>query len=79
MFLLGCDTSKEASGAIKWVSSNIVNVAVTRAKYRLYVVGDIRAWEKSSCISKAKEIIDTFALKEISKIRKANLTVEEQT
>ena len=45
IFLLGCDES--ASGAVKWVNSNIVNVAVTRAKYRLYVVGDYQVWKKS--------------------------------
>ncbi|OIJ45091.1 hypothetical protein BG541_14860 [Listeria monocytogenes] len=31
VFLLGCDAS--ASGAVNWVNENIVNVAVTRAKY----------------------------------------------
>lgn len=79
VFLLGCDKSKESDGAIKWVNTNIVNVAVTRAKHRLYVVGDIKAWEKSSCVSQAKNIIDTFALKEINVIKKSNLTPEEQS
>ena len=27
IFLLGCDTSKDAEGAIRWVNTNIVNVA----------------------------------------------------
>ena len=58
IFLLGCDTSKDAEGAIRWVNTNIVNVAATRAKYRLYIIGDIEAWKKSDCISKAKKIID---------------------
>ena len=40
IFLLGCDAGEEAAGAVRWVNSNIVNVAVTRAKYRLYVIGD---------------------------------------
>lgn len=56
-FLLGCDASKDAEGAIHWVNTNIVNVAVTRAKYRVYIIGDYEAWKKSDCISKAKEII----------------------
>lgn len=56
IFLLGCDTSKDAEGAIRWVNTNIVNVAATRAKYRLYIIGDYEAWKKSECIS--KEIID---------------------
>ena len=50
IFMLGCDNSEAAAGAIHWVSNNIVNVAVTRAKYRLYVVGDWQAWEKSECV-----------------------------
>ena len=47
IFILGCDSSKEAEGAIGWVNKNIVNVAVTRAKFRLYVVADNAAWGKS--------------------------------
>lgn len=58
VFLLGCDTSEKSKGAIGWVDTNVVNVAVTRAKYRLYVIGDIRAWEESCCVSQAKRIID---------------------
>lgn len=45
VFLLGCDAS--ASGAVNWVNENIVNVAVTRAKYRLYVIGDAEIWRKN--------------------------------
>lgn len=43
IFVLGCDAEKK--GAVKWVNSNIVNVAVTRAKNRLYVIGDVSLWE----------------------------------
>lgn len=53
IFLLGCDES--AGGAIKWVKPNIVNVAVTRAKYRLYVIGDYNAWKKSDYFRILKE------------------------
>lgn len=60
IFLLGCDTSQEAAPAIRWVNNNIVNVAATRAKYRLYVIGDFQAWDQSKCISRAKEIMDHF-------------------
>lgn len=42
IFLLGCD--ENATGAIRWVKKNIVNVAVTRAKYRLYIIGDKSIW-----------------------------------
>lgn len=68
IFLLGCDGSKEAEGAIRWVNSNIVNVAVTRAKFRLYIVGDASIWNNNSNIQMAKNIMDTFAIKEIHSI-----------
>lgn len=68
LFLLGCDTSKSALGAIRWVNANIVNVAVTRAKYRLYVIGDGAAWKESRYISQVKKIMDTFALCKLSRI-----------
>lgn len=58
IFLLGCDNSKEASGAISWVNKNIVNVAVTRAKYRLYIIGDAKAWEHSEYMAIVQEMID---------------------
>ena len=78
IFLLGCDASKEARGAIKWVNNNIVNVAVTRAKYRLYVIGDENAWRFSPCVSAAKKIIDTFAIREINSILKEELPEQEK-
>lgn len=58
IFLLGCDDSAGADGAIRWVNNNIVNVAVTRAKYRLCVIGNRKAWSKSACISKMMNILD---------------------
>lgn len=42
IFLLGCD--KNSIGAANWVNKNIVNVAATRAKFRLYLVGDKTVW-----------------------------------
>lgn len=60
VFLLGCDQSASALPAIKWVNNNIVNVAATRAKYRLYIMGDIQAWKESKCVSRAKDIIDNM-------------------
>lgn len=60
IFLLGCDSSKEASGAISWVNKNIVNVAVTRAKYRLYIIGDEKAWENSECVGMAQKMIKSI-------------------
>lgn len=78
IFLLGCDTSPKSQGAVKWVNSNIVNVAVTRAKYRLYVIGDEKAWQASSCVKKAKTILDTFAIRKIKTILEGQLSEEEQ-
>jgi superfamily I DNA and/or RNA helicase len=45
IFLLGCDAG--ARGAVNWVKPNILNVAVTRAKYRLYIIGDSGVWRES--------------------------------
>lgn len=77
ILLLGCDTSEEAKGAIRWVNENIVNVAATRAKFRLYVIGNEDAWKSSTCISRAKEIIDTLAIKEIKSILEDDLPEQE--
>ena len=42
IFLLGCDETSRNSA--NWVNKNIVNVAVSRAKYRLYVIGSEKVW-----------------------------------
>lgn len=70
IFLLGCDKGKAAEGAIRWVTSNIVNVAVTRAKYRLYVIGDFGAWKKSPYISRVKAHLDLYAIRALSNLEK---------
>lgn len=46
IFVLGCD-AKTGRGAAQWVGQrpNIVNVAVSRAKYRLGVIGDSSLWK----------------------------------
>lgn len=78
IFLLGCDGSRDAEGAVQWVNSNIVNVAVSRAQYRLYVIGDIRVWENNLFVSEMKAIMDTFALKEIDALQNSDLNEEEK-
>ena len=57
VFLLGCDTSCE--GTVKWVSPNIVNVAASRAKYRLYVIGDAAAWKANESVATMRRILAT--------------------
>lgn len=46
LLVLGCDFEK-GKGAAKWVGQkpNIINVAVSRAKYRIYVIGDYEHWK----------------------------------
>ena len=78
VLLLGCDTSREGRNAVQWVSENIVNVAATRAKFRLYVIGDEVAWRDSACVRKAKIILDTFAIKRIKTILETPLAKDEK-
>ena len=40
IYMLGCQSEGSANGAIKWVNANNVNVAFTRAKEYVYVIGD---------------------------------------
>lgn len=57
VFVLGCDST--AKGAIKFVGPNIVNVAASRAKQRLYVVGDITVWNDNPSVKVMRRILDT--------------------
>lgn len=66
IFLLGCDMSSARSA--NWVKKNIVNVAVTRAKYRLVVIGDSEVWKGCYPMMEAKRIVDTYALKKIREL-----------
>lgn len=56
IFLLGCDMGSVRSA--NWVKKNIVNVAVTRAKYRLVVIGDENVWSGCDPMMVAKQMID---------------------
>lgn len=46
LFVLGC--SSESTGAMDWVvkKANILNVACTRAKYRIAFIGNMEDWKK---------------------------------
>ncbi|MFA0923639.1 AAA domain-containing protein [Xanthomonas fragariae] len=59
-FVLGCDSSH--SGAIDWVSNepNILNVAVTRAKQHLYVIGDRKLWGNKRYFDTALALLKDF-------------------
>lgn len=73
IFVLGCDESQKDRYAVTgFVNSNIVNVAVTRAKYRLYVVADFRVWKNNEYVKKAKMIMDTLPIQNIVEIEKWN-------
>lgn len=61
IFVLGCD--ERAGGAVQFVNPNIVNVAASRAKQRLYVVGDYRVWQDNPSICTMKKILDTAWVK----------------
>lgn len=58
IFLLGCDENSRSSA--NWVNKNIVNVAASRAKYRLYVIGDEKVWSACRPIMEMKKIIDVY-------------------
>ena len=66
IFLLGCD--KNALPAVRWVNANIINVAATRAKYRLYVIGDYTVWQHSELFRRVKGILDSYALRTLQKV-----------
>ncbi|WP_244171233.1 DEAD/DEAH box helicase [Xanthomonas populi] len=58
--VLGCDSSN--SGAIDWASAepNILNVAVTRAKKHLYVIGDRKLWGSKRYFDTALAMLKDF-------------------
>ncbi|MDD6880717.1 MAG: AAA domain-containing protein, partial [Firmicutes bacterium] len=61
IFVLGC--SEKSKGAMNWVvkKANILNVACTRAKYRIAFIGNKKEWEKMTYFRDfIPELIDTI-------------------
>lgn len=63
ILLLGCDV-ENGDGAANWASAkpNILNVAATRAKYRLVIVGDTNLWKSKSGFDVAYEKLNNCTL-----------------
>lgn len=56
---LGVDSAKKGCGAISWASKkpNLLNVAATRAMYRLLIVGDEALWKDEENFKVAYEML----------------------
>ncbi|MFU8926700.1 AAA domain-containing protein [Acinetobacter puyangensis] len=65
--VLGTAKDRNGDGARAWASSspNLLNVAVTRAKSRLYVIGNIHTWSKMNYFS---TLVDALPVKTIETI-----------
>nr|WP_275667340.1 AAA domain-containing protein [Vibrio sp. Isolate24] len=61
ILVLGCDTKN--SGGASWASSkpNLLNVAVTRAKKHLFVIGDIQVWSDKRYFDKTYRKLNHFS------------------
>lgn len=61
IFCLGVGSNMKNCGAIRWASSkpNILNVAATRAKYRLLIVGDSDLWKDKPYFKEAYKQLNT--------------------
>ncbi|MBE6348143.1 MAG: hypothetical protein E7064_04290 [Spirochaetaceae bacterium] len=77
-FVLGC--SLKTKGAVNWVNANIVNVAVTRAKFRLYIVGDRELWLGNRNFEIAQELLLNgpidYKTRDISLQKRINSVIE---
>lgn len=65
LLVLGCD--KQSKKAMEWVGRkpNIINVAVSRAKYRLGVIGDCDLWKKIKYIDVVCRSIKPIGIKKL--------------
>ncbi|WP_313559538.1 helicase [Ruminiclostridium cellobioparum] len=57
---LGVDSDLKGCGAIQWASRkpNLLNVAATRAMYRLLIVGDAALWKDEENFKVAYEMLN---------------------
>ena len=66
IYMLGCQSDGTANGAIKWVNANNVNVAFTRAKEYIYVIGDATKWaELNKNFAFAQRYLPIYTLEDI--------------
>ena len=66
IYILGCQSDGSANGAIKWVNANNVNVAFTRAKEYVYVIGDATKWaELNKNLAFAQRYLPIYTLEDI--------------
>ena len=66
IYMLGCQSDGSANGAIKWVNANNVNVAFTRAKEYIYVIGDATKWaELNKNFAFAQRYLPIYTLEDI--------------
>lgn len=75
--VLGCDN--HATGAVAWVNANIINVAVTRAEYRLYVLGDWNLWSSNKNVAVMQKHLPIKKITDfIPEIKQEESTMSEQ-
>ena len=66
IYMLGCQSDGSANGAIKWVNANNVNVAFTRAKEYIYVIGDATKWaELNKNLAFVQRYLPIYTLEDI--------------
>ena len=66
IYMLGCQSDDSANGAIKWVNANNVNVAFTRAKEYIYVIGDAQKWaELNKNLAFSQRYLPIYTLEDI--------------
>ena len=66
VLVLGCDKNL-GRGAAAWVGSkpNMINVAASRAKYRLYVIGEKALWREVKYVKVALEMLPVVTEQEL--------------